>query len=191
MTDRQALYDGVSRAAWGYFFLYFDFNLGTVSIFPRFAGYCLFLSAIRRLSGERRDLALLQPLGTLLAVWHAGDWLASWLGGSLNGLFLPLELIISAASLYFHFQLFTDFAALAAAYQPEGEALDRRLLRWRTALALLTTITTLAAYLPDRLFQTTGAVAALAIAALVVALCLMAALFALRRCFREEPETPA
>lgn len=27
MTNYQRLYDGIGRAAWGYFFIYFDFNI--------------------------------------------------------------------------------------------------------------------------------------------------------------------
>ena len=30
MTNYQRLYDGIGRAAWGYFFIYFDFNINTV-----------------------------------------------------------------------------------------------------------------------------------------------------------------
>ena len=41
----EALYRGVSHAAWGYLFLYLDVNLGTVSILPAFVGYLLFWSA--------------------------------------------------------------------------------------------------------------------------------------------------
>ena len=69
MTDRHTLYDALSKAAWGYFFLYFDINLGSVSILPSFIGFLLFLSAIQQLKEERRDLELLRPLGTLLAAW--------------------------------------------------------------------------------------------------------------------------
>ena len=46
MTQRQTLYAGVSRAAWGYFFLYFDIRLGQLNILPEFGAYLLFLSAI-------------------------------------------------------------------------------------------------------------------------------------------------
>ena len=51
----EALYRGVSHAAWGYLFLYLDVNLGTVSILPAFVGYLLFWSAISALEGEVRD----------------------------------------------------------------------------------------------------------------------------------------
>lgn len=78
MTDRQTMYGGLTCAAWGYFFLFFDFNLGTVSVLPAFAGYLMLRAAARDLSAERRDLSLLRPLLALLAVWAFGDWLLSW-----------------------------------------------------------------------------------------------------------------
>ena len=112
MTDRQTLYTGVSRAAWGYFFLYFNINLGPVSILPSFVGFLLFLSSISLLKEEQRNLTLLRPLGIMLVIWHGADWGFSWFGGTLDGRFEVLGLIISLASLYFHFQLFTDFAEL-------------------------------------------------------------------------------
>ena len=124
MTDQHTLYSGLSNAAWGYFFLNFDFNLGTVSILPRFVGFLLFLSAIKKLSGERRDLALLRPLCLLLAAWNAIDWLLSWTGGNLDGHILFLDLLVAVAGLYFHFQFLTDIAVFAEQYQPEGGDLD-------------------------------------------------------------------
>ena len=144
-ADREQIYSGLSHAAWGYFFLNFDFNFNTVSIFPRFVGFLLLLSAIDKLSGERRDLALLRPLTMLLAVWSGLDWLVSWAGGDVDGHILFLDLLVAAAGLYFQFQFLTDMAALA-----------------------------------------------LAVAACIVALLVMTALFSLRRCFREtEAEGPS
>lgn len=189
MTDRETLYKGVSCAAWGYLFLYLDINLGTVSILPRFVGWLLFLSAVKHLSSQRRDLALLRPLGILLAVWNGADWLASWAGTTLDGRFPALDLIVGAASLYFHFQFLTDCAALAAQYQPPDGELDRRLLRWRTVQTLLITAVTLLSC-PVEFFGGIWEYAAilLAVAGVFVALCLMAALFSLRKLFRDSPE---
>ena len=190
MTDRETLYKGASCAAWGYLFLYLDINLGTVSLLPRFVGWLLFLSAVRRLSSQRRDLALLRPLGILLAVWNGADWLASWAGADLDGRFPALDLIVGAASLYFQFQFLTDCAVLAAQYQPPDGELDRRLLRWRTVQTLLITAVTLLRY-PAVYFGGVWEYAAifLAVAGVLVALCLMAALFSLRKLFRDSPKT--
>lgn len=187
-TEWETLYKGASHAAWGYLFLYLDFNLGTVSILPRFVGWLLFLSAIRRLSSQRRDLDLLRPLGILLAVWNGADWLASWLGTTVDGRFLPLDLIVGAASLYFQFQFLTDCAALAAEYQPPEGELDRRLLRWRTVQTVLITVTTLMTDATESFGDAWGyAALALTVVSFFVTLCLTAAMFSLRKLFAEKP----
>ena len=124
MTDWSSLYKGLSCAAWGYLFLNLDFNLGNVSILPRFAGWLLFLRAIDELKEERRDLALLRPLGILLALWTGADWLASWAGMDVDGHFPPLDMVVAVAQLYFLFQFLTDLAALAKARCREPEAAD-------------------------------------------------------------------
>ena len=189
MTDRQTLYTGVSRAALGYFFLYFNINLGRVSILPSFVAFLLFLSSINLLKEERRDLALLRPFGILLAIWHFAEWGLSWIGGTLDGRFEILGLMIGLASLYFHFQLFTDFAALAAKYQQPDDDLDRRLLRWRTIQTVLLTVMTLMAY-PAQWFSDWWdyVVMAMAVVYLIAGICLMAALFALRKVFADSEE---
>ena len=188
MTDRETLYTGLSRAAWGYFLLHVDFNLGTVSILPAFAGYLMLLSACEKLSGERRDLALLRPLCILLAVWNGVGWLFSWVGADPGGLFPPLDVILTVANLYFHFQFLTDMAALAETYQPEEGDLDRRLRRRRTVYIVLLTAAFALLYLPAGRFQEQRAyvLVALAVVLVLTALFLMAGLFELRRCFRKE-----
>ena len=184
MTKGQKLFTGASRGAWGYFFLYLNVNFGTINMLPNFVGWMLFLSAIGHLEEERRDLALLRPLAQMLAVWNFIDWLFTCLGISLSGMLPIVELVMSLAGLYFHFQFITDCAALAADYQREGEELDSRLLRWRTWQTLMLTATTLMIY-PAEWFGgwweivTVGMVVVSAVAAL----CLMMAMFALRRLF--------
>lgn len=192
MTDQNTLYSGLSNAAWGYFFLNFDFNLGTVSIFPRFVGFLLFLSAIKKLSGARRDLALLRPLCLLLAAWDAADCLLSWTGGNLDGHILFLDLLVAVAGLYFHFQFLTDMASFAEQHQPEGGDLDSRIRRRRTVYIVLITAVALASSMdPQRVIMGSDLMSvvlgALAVIAVITALFIMAALFELRRCFQAEP----
>lgn len=188
-AERETLYTGLSQAAWGYFFLNFDMNFGTVSVIPRFVGVLLLLSAIGKLSGERRDLTLLRPLAALLSVWYALDWLLSWGGGAVGGHILFLDLIVGAAALYFHFQFLTDMAALAERYQAEGTGLDIRLRRRRTVYVVITTAASLLGDLPAWLLGDWArwAVVGLALVGLAVAVLIMWSLFQLRRCFREEP----
>lgn len=186
--DRESLYRALSNGAWGYLFLNFDLNIGTVSITPRFVGWLLFVAAIRDLSPKRRDLALLRPLALLLAVWSGADWLLSWVHGSVGGHILFLDLLMAAAAIYFHFQFLTDLAALAQLRQPEGGSLDRRLRRRRTVYILLTTGVSVLMHLSGERYAGFQGYAALGLsaAALITALCIMAGVFELRGLFREE-----
>ena len=183
--ENKDVYSGLSHAAWGYFFLHFDFNLGTVSIFPRFVGWLLLLSACTKLSGERRDLALLRPLAVLLAAWHTLDWLLSWGGAGVDGHVLFLELLVAVAGLYFHFQFLTDMAALAERYQPEGAGLDGKLRNRRAVYVVLTTLFALLGDLLAALPEPGGEwiFMGMALTALIAAFLIMAALFRLRRYF--------
>lgn len=194
--ENRNVYSGLSNAAWGYFFLHFDFNLNNVSIFPRFVGWLLLLSACTKLSGVRRDLELLRPLSVLLAAWHALDWLLSWGGGDVTGHILFLDLLLAVAGLYFHFQFLTDMAALAEQYQPEGADLDGKLRRRRTVYVVLITLVALLGdsgllvELPGHLGEWIAM--GMVLTGLIAAFLIMAALFRLRRFFREgETEQPA
>lgn len=180
MTDREIVYRGLSHAAWGYFFLHFDFNLGTVSIIPRFVGFLLLLSAIDDLSKKRRELELLRPLCILLAAWSGGDWLASWIGGNLAGHILFLDLLIEAAGLYFHFQFLTDMAVLAETYRGAEDGLAQRLRNCRTVYVVMSTAVTV---LPAEWSGDWRQYVALlcAVGALIAGLIVMFGLFALRR----------
>lgn len=186
MVARRDIYGGLSRAAWGYLFLYLDINLGTVSILPRFVGWLLFLSAIEQLKAERRELALLRPLGILLLLWSGADWLASWAGADVDGHIVPLDLIVTVAQMYFHFQFLTDCAALAEPYSYAG--IHRRLLRWRTLQTLLLTGMGILTEAGAWLGRISGyMLAASAVVYLIAGLCLMAALFALRKFYQGDP----
>ena len=132
MTAYQKLYTGIGRAAWGYFFIYFDFNINTVSMLPSFIGYMLFLSAINCLCEEERELNLLRTLGVILTVWHVASWLASWGSIDLDGMLQVVDIIIGVVNIYFHFQLLTNLASIATKYQSADDELDAKLLRYRT-----------------------------------------------------------
>lgn len=191
MTDRKTMYDALTCAAWGYFLLFFDFKLGNVSVLPAFAGYLLLREAARDLSAERRDLSLLRPLLTLLAVWAFGDWLLSWAGQDMDGHVLFADLLMAAIQLYFHFQFLTDMAALAERHQAEGGDLHRRLLRKRTLYTLLITFVAIVQQAYGGFADPDAAgwlVMVPAIFACVLSLGAMVNLFELRDCFRAEGE---
>lgn len=183
MTDYQKLYSGISKAAWGYFFLYFNINFNNVSILPSFVGYLLFLSAINLLKEEERELSLLHTLGVIMALWTSVEWLASFVGLNLEGMWQFIDIIISLVNLYFHFQFLTNLASIAAKYQPEGYELDAKLLRYRTLqTVMLTAIEVIIRFQPWLSEAWTVISICMLIVYLIAGICLMKALFDLRKC---------
>ena len=183
MTNYRKLYDGIGRAAWGYFFIYFDININTVSIIPSFVGYLLFLSAINCLCDEERELDLLKILVGILTAWHFASWIASWGGVDLDGVVPVIDIIIGVVNIYFHFQLLTNLASVAAKYQPDECEMDKKLLRYRTVQTLILTAMVVIGHFA-RWLDGVGVLvsASMAIVYLVVGILLMKALFDLRRC---------
>lgn len=184
MTDTQKLYSGISKAAWGYFFLYFNININNISVLPNFVGYLLFLSSINLLQDEERELSLLRTLGVILALWTGAGWLFSLVGLKVEGLWQFMDILISLVNLYFHFQLLTNLAAIAAKYQPEGEFLDAKLLRYRTLQTLmLTAIEIIICFQPWFSAIWTVISFCMLLVYVIAGICLMKALFDLRKCF--------
>ena len=192
MIDRQKLYDGIGNAAWGYLFIYFNINLGTLNILPAFAGYLLFHSAIRELCDEERELNLLNTLVGILTIWHLASWVGDLLSFDLGALIPIADIIVSVVNIYFHFQLMTNLATIAAKYQPAGDDLDRTILNCRTFQTIMLTAAIILLYLtnPNSIagFYTSIGVAILYLIAGIV---LMKTLFDLRRCFAPETEEEA
>lgn len=182
MTDYQKLYTGIGRAAWGYFFIYFNINLNNVSILPSFIGYLLFLSAINCLCEEERELNLLRTLGIILTVWHIASWLASWGSIDLDGTLQVVDIIIGVVNIYFHFQLLTNLASIAAKYQSEDHEFDTKLLRYRTMQTVMLTAVIILGYLAKWQTELVTVISVgMIIVYLIVAVLLMKALFDLRR----------
>lgn len=175
---------GLNQVAWGRFLITFDLNIGPVTLLPPFAGYLLYVAAIRNLSQTRRDLVLLRPLALLLAAWSAGDWVASWMGLTLWGQAVFLELLFAAVHLYFEYQFLTDLAALAEQVQGEKKTLDRRLRSVRTILLVLSTAEELVRYAPEAAGGAwkVNALLGLTVCQLIGTLFVMGFLFELRGC---------
>ena len=140
MTDYNKIYNGISKAIWGYFFLYFNINLGTISILPSFIGYILFLKSIDLLQDEERELSLLKTLGVILGSWEGIQWLANCVGYSFDGKWQFVNLIIGLVNLYFHFQFLTNLASIATKHQQENCIYDKDLLTCRTVQVIIQTL---------------------------------------------------
>lgn len=188
MTTYNRLYDGISKVAWGYFFLYFDINLGTVSVLPNFVGFLLFLKAIDLLKNDQRELGLLKTLGIILTVWNFIEWVGSWVSYSFGNWYF-INIIIGLVNLYFHFQLITNLASIAKEYQQEGCEQDKKLLKYRTMQTIMLTVfLAISNFIP--FFEEIGTYISLGLAIIyiVVCICIMKALFDLRKCLRKDDE---
>lgn len=187
MTDYQKIYDGISKAIWGYFFLYFDINLGTISILPSFVGYILFLKAIDLLEEEERELSLLKTLGLILVAWNVIEWLAKCVGYSFGNKWQFVTLIAGLLNMYFHFQFLTNIASIARKHQEENCAYDKTLLSCRTIQTLMLTaflVVTNLSFIPEDILIYPTFI--LAIIYIIVCIYIMATLNGLRKNLKTE-----
>ena len=187
MTEREKLYRGIGRVAFGYVFLYFNVNINGVSLMPAFVGYILFLLAIGDLAERERELSLLFVPGVILALWNGVSWLFSFGGGSLEGRIPVAGILICLLNLYFQFQLLTNLATLAEASEPEGANLGGRIRTCRTAQTVMLTVMSALGYLLPLIGEEWAVLTVLiAILYIIVGIILIKTLFDLRRLFRED-----
>lgn len=135
MPERERLAAGLGCAAWGYFFLLFNFEINGFNLLPEFVGYALFFRALEHFSGTGRDFAGLKSLCLFLLVYNLLNWISFW--EVMPGIMF-LELLVVAAQIYFHFQLLSGVAELAAS-EAADEQLIGKLLGWRTVYIVLMT----------------------------------------------------
>ena len=186
VTDYQRLYSGISKAAWGYVFLYFNININEVSLLPSFIGYLLFLAAIRALEGEERELSLLKTFCVILAVWNAAVWISDWGFGDLEGRWPFADLLISLINIYFQFQFVTNLASIAEKYRTEDDDLHEKMLKYRTWQTIILTVVTISTTLVPSASEIWKYLSfGMAILYLILVVCLMKALFDLRACIRQ------
>lgn len=185
MSDRENLYKGLTYVIWGYIFLYFDIKMNDITFLPDFVGYFLFLSAIKLLKEEEKELALIIGFGQILCGWDIIQWLGKWVSIEIS--IVPINLIISIISLYFHFQLITNLASIAAKYQMEDSDLNEKLLKYRTVQTIILTILSISSigilWLKDIwAYFMSG----MGIIYLIAGVCLIYTLHKLRKCFIEK-----
>lgn len=148
MTGLKQLSAQVRLVAWGYFFLYLNFNINGWNILPAFVGWYLFEKAIQGLKEEQPKLLLLENFCWVLLAWSVLEWLPldldsqTWLG-------LP-GLVIQLMTMYFHFQLLTEVGELAGRYRDATPRKDhaRCILKARTGAVVLQTALVLVMALP-------------------------------------------
>ncbi len=189
MTNCENICKGLKGVAWGYFFLYFNFNLFVLNVLPDFVGYILFLSAITLLKDEERELSLLYTLGVIMALWTGAEWLVGLVGLKLDGLWQFVDITIAVINLYFHFQLLTNLASVAEKHQPEEYSFDKKLLSYRTfQTVMLTSVFVIQFFSPWLSEIWTVITVCLAIVYIIAGILLMKTLFDLRKCLQDRIE---
>ena len=184
MKDVHQLCKGASKAAWGYFFLFFNMDINGFQILPDFIGYLLFLGAIRLLEEEERELSLLRGFCTILLVDKLIEWFLSFYGAELGAFWELFGFVCDLLALYFQFQFLTNLASIAARYQPAGTHTDQSLLNCRTFLTVFQTVLTLCGlFLEDFIYLVNVRYALIALLVLngLTGLVMMFKLFKLRR----------
>ena len=132
--ERKKMAHAIGLIAWGYLFLYFNLNLGSLNLIPSWVGYLLMGKAIKELKEASPAMGLLGPLCILLAALELWFWILTLIGiNSQHYLLQLLSLLLAVAALYFHFQLLTNLV----------EALGRAGETWRKELLNLRTVRTL------------------------------------------------
>ena len=174
----------MKKVFWGFFFIYLNFNLTlngfTLNLLPDWACYVFVLAALPGLALAEKSSALLRPLAWILLVAEAIPWLLALLGISPDSgmLYTTVSAVITVVSLYFHFQLLTNVADIAARYS-ERRARSIRILRNVTVVLGTITFLPWPVYLLDVGMQTAVALL-LIIVALIQVIWTLAALFGLR-----------
>ena len=138
MDKKEQLSQALRKIFWGYIFLYFDINLGTISILPKWIGYIFFYQAIRDCIEEEEESAkLLKPICMILAIYQLINWFMVIFGLGID--ILILSELFAVIALYFHFQFLTNLANIADKYSCP---ITNTLMSLRTIHTVMMTILT-------------------------------------------------
>ncbi len=189
MTDYKELSNKIRRVAWGFVFILFDINIGTVSILPRWAGYMMIISALPVLASEVSSVKLLKPLGVALAIYSGAEWAMKIFGLSYS--LTILSVLIVCILVYFNFQLFTNLAEIAEKHSCPQQ---KGLLKLRTALVITELITNIILLVvrisTDNDDFTYFIPIIMGIIQLIMMICICVNIFSLAKTLENYPDTP-
>ena len=138
----------LSRIAWAYVFLLIDFSMSvndfSINVLPGWVGFLLIFLALPSVEEQELSASLLRPLVILLGLWEVIRWVGTLVTGSVFDVPL-LTLILSALSMYFHFQFLTNLSSIARAHGLLEDS--EKLLHLRTGLTLFTALVTILYFL--------------------------------------------
>ena len=173
MENKYGICKAIGQVAWGYIFILFHINIGSIDILPGWIGYMLFFEALPYLETAERTAGLLRPLTIGLGIWELVLWVTNIYEVSVD--WYAVAMLANVIELYFNFQILTNIAMIADRYQMEQRD---SLLRLRTIVTILMTIMALPIPM-DGEWQMV--VLGLGIVAIVVLIWICSLLFSLRK----------
>ncbi len=139
--ETKTLSSAIKKVAISYILIYLHINISVIDILPDWLGYFLIVSVLPVLSQKEKSAQLLKPFGIAIGIWNIVEWLLKIAGDELN--LYVISLVFSIITIYFHFQLITNIAALDI-----EETKKKRLLNLRTATVILHTVLSLLLLVP-------------------------------------------
>lgn len=181
MSYYRIIYKAITQMAWGYLFLFVDFYILKINLFPDFIGYILILYAINVFKEVEKELELIHHMCAFLIIFSCFDSFMTWRGTPVFEMFKSLSVIYTVILLYFNFQLLTNIASVAKKFQRSGNLLDERILMLRTIQTLLLTGMEILRLLHPWITKAYKVISILiVIGCAVVGLCLLVTMFQLR-----------
>ncbi len=142
-----AISQALKDIVYGYLFLMFDFNVGTLDIIPDFIGYVLFYHALKTLKSEVNDVKLLNDLALLLGGFSCVDWIFKTIGFSMY--FQLVDMIVLIVTLYFDFHLISGIITIGQRYCFHEEQLKTMIFLRNTKVILHTVVYLITTWLPS------------------------------------------
>lgn len=181
MSERDKLCAAVSRIAWGYVLMHFNINIGGLDILPDPVGYLLIYQVLPVLAQREESAGLLRPLALGLTVWNGITWALNIVGITITN--PVLNIVVSVAGLYFHFQLLTDLSRCA---EDNDCPQSGTLLKLRTVQTVVDTILAVGLYgLDIQAGFVQNVLTALVVVQLAVVIWLCSTLFSLKKALAE------
>lgn len=125
----------IGKISWGYIFIYISLNLGTVNIFPAWAGFLLIYRALSAVAAMEPSAKLLKPFALLLLAEDLAEWVLNIF--SMTPDLYWINVFANVISLYFHFQVLTNLANIA---ESQGSQYTGRLKRLRSVQTIFMTV---------------------------------------------------
>lgn len=140
--ETKTLSSAIKKVAISYILIYLHINISVIDILPDWLGYFLIVSVLPVLSQKEKSAQLLKPFGIALGVWNIVEWVLKIAGAELN--LTIINIVFSIITIYFHFQLITNIAALDI-----EDRKKKRLLDLRTATVILHTVLRISVLIPS------------------------------------------